>query len=147
MSRFSDALVRAFGRVNVVLYRRSGGRIFGRVGRAPILLLTTTGRRSGAPRTAPLLYLRDGRRFAVVASFGGHASHPAWYLNLTANPDVQVEVARQRFHARARTATAEEHARLWPKLVEMYGPYASYQRRTSRAIPVVLLEPTSEPDL
>jgi deazaflavin-dependent oxidoreductase (nitroreductase family) len=145
MNRLSDALVRALGRVNVALYRRSGGRVFGRVGRARILLLTTTGRRSGEARTAPLLYLRDESRFVVVASFGGHASHPAWYLNLAANPEVEVEVDRERFQARARTATPEEHARLWPTLVEMYGPYASYQRRTSRVIPIVLLEPAEEP--
>jgi len=131
VSALSDALVRTLGRLNIALYRRSGGRLFGRVGKAPILLLTTKGRRSGAPRTAPLLYLRDGERLAVVASFGGHPSHPAWYLNLTANPDVEVEVDRER-------------DRLRPKLVEMYGPYASYQRRTSRAIPVVLLEPKDE---
>ena len=140
MSRLSDALVRAVGRVNIALYRRTGGRLFGRVGRAPILVLTTKGRRSGAPRTAPLLYLRDGERLAVVASFGGHPSHPAWYLNLAANPEVEVEIDRERFTARARTATAGERERLWPRLVEMYGPYASYQRRTSREIPVVLLE-------
>ena len=145
MSRASDALVRALGRINVALYRRSGGRILGRVGKAPILLLTTAGRRSGEPRTAPLLFLRDGDRLAVVASFGGHPSHPAWYLNLTANPDVEVEVDRERFAARARTATPEERDRLWPGLVEMYGPYASYQRRTNREIPVVLLEPKIEP--
>jgi len=145
VSRASDALVRALGRINVALYRRSGGRILGRVGKAPILLLTTAGRRSGEPRTAPLLFLRDGDRLAVVASFGGHPSHPAWYLNLTANPDVEVEVDRERFAARARTATPEERDRLWPGLVEMYGPYASYQRRTNREIPVVLLEPRIEP--
>ncbi len=141
MNRLAAAVVRALGRLNVALYRWSGGRVFGRVGGARILLLTTTGRRSGEPRTAPLLYLRDGARFAVVASFGGHARHPAWYLNLTANPDVEVEVDRERFAARARTATSEERELLWPKLVEMYGSYASYQRRTRREIPVVLLEP------
>ena len=145
MRRITDALVRAMGRLNIALYRRTGGRLFGRVGRAPILLLTTRGRRSGASRTAPLLYLRDGERLAVVASFGGHPSHPAWYLNLAANPEVEVEIDRERFAARARTATTEERDRLWPMLVEMYGPYASYQRKTSREIPVVLLEPTPRP--
>ena len=133
-------LVRALGRMHVRLYRLTGGRFVGRVGKAPILLLTTIGRRSGKPRTAPLLYLRDGERLAIVASFGGHPTHPVWYLNLTANPEVNVQVGPDRFAATARTATPEEHASLWPLFVEMYPGYAGYQEKTSREIPVVLLE-------
>ncbi len=142
MSRFSDGFVRVMSRVTIALYRGTRGKIAGRVGKAPILLLTTTGRRTGAKRTTPLLYLRDGDRIAVVASYGGRPSHPAWYLNLTANPPVEVQVGRERFAAIARTATPDERAQLWPRLVEMYPAYASYEQRTSREIPVVLLERT-----
>ena len=126
--------------MHVRLYRLTGGRFVGRVGKAPILLLTTTGRRSGEPRTSPLLYLQDGERLAIVASFGGHPKHPVWYLNLTANPEVKVQVGRERFAATARTANAEERERLWPPFVEMYPGYAGYQEKTSREIPVVVLE-------
>ena len=132
-------LVRVLGRMHVRLYRLTGGRFVGRVGKAPILLLTTTGRRSGEPRTAPLLYLRDGDQLAIVASFGGHPKHPVWYLNLSANPEVQIQVGRERFAATASTANAEERKRLWPLFVEMYPGYAGYQRKTEREIPIVLL--------
>ena len=143
MSRLSDSLVRAMSRVNTALYRRTGGKVGGRVGKAPILLLTTTGRRSGAARTTPLLFLRDGDRIAVVASYGGRPAHPAWYLNLQATPTVGVQIGRERFAATARTAGPEEREQLWPRLVEMYGSYAAYQRRTNRTIPVVVLERVS----
>ncbi len=133
-------LVRPLGRFHVRLYRLTGGRFVGRVGKAPILLLTTIGRRSGEPRTAPLLYLKDGDRLAIVASFGGQPKHPIWYLNLTANPEVHVQVGREQFKATARTAGVEERARLWPRLVEMYPGYAGYQEKTDREIPIVLLE-------
>jgi deazaflavin-dependent oxidoreductase (nitroreductase family) len=133
-------LVRVLGRFHARIYRLTGGRFVGRVGKAPILLLTTTGRRTGAPRTAPLLYLRDGGQLAIVASFGGHPTHPVWYLNLQANPEVRVQVGRDRFTATARTASAEERERLWPLFVEMYPGYAGYQEKTTREIPVVVLE-------
>ena len=133
-------LVRPLGRFHVRIYRLTGGRFVGRVGKAPILLLTTTGRRSGQPRTAPLLYLEDGDQLAIVASFGGQPKHPVWYLNLTTNPEVDVQVGRERFTATARTATTEERARLWPLFVEMYPSYAGYEKKTTREIPVVLLE-------
>ena len=106
---------------------------------APVLLLTTTGRKSGKARTQPLLYLTDGDALVVVASFGGSREHPAWFLNLEANPDVEVQVGPEARRTRARVATQEERARLWPRLVQMYRPYESYQRRTEREIPVVIL--------
>jgi deazaflavin-dependent oxidoreductase (nitroreductase family) len=143
MSRLSDTFVQVMSRANIALYRSTGGRVAGRVGKAPILLLTTTGRRSGAARTTPLLFLRDGDRIAVVASYGGRPSHPSWYLNLRASPAVEVQVGRERFAATARTATLEEREQLWPRLVDMYGSYAAYERRTTREIPVVLLEPAA----
>jgi F420H(2)-dependent quinone reductase len=105
-----------------------------------VLLLTTTGRKTGKRRTSPLLYLRDGDMLAVVASEGGAPRHPAWYLNLAANPAVEVEIGRTREPRRARDASEDERARLWPRFVEMYAGYAAYERRTSRRIPVVLLE-------
>lgn len=134
------SVVRLASRLHVRLYRLLGGRLVGRVGRAPILLLTTTGRRSGRQHTTPLLYVREGDALAVVASFGGSPTHPAWYLNLSAHPDVEVQVGRERERRHARTAAPDERARLWARLLEVYPTYASYQRKTNREIPVVLLE-------
>lgn len=133
----------AYKTTNVVvntLYRASGGKLGGRMQGAPVLLLTTTGKRSGKKRTTPLLYLEDGGALAIVASKGGAPAHPAWFHNLRANPEVEVEVGRRRETRRARVASAEERERLWPRLVELYGSYASYQEKTTREIPVVLLE-------
>jgi deazaflavin-dependent oxidoreductase (nitroreductase family) len=128
--------------LNVWVYRLSGGRIGGRFLRgAPVCLVTTTGRKSGEPRTAPLLYLADGPRVVIVASQGGMSKHPVWYLNLTANPRCTVEIGSEKRAMVARTASAEEKAALWPRLVAMYRDYADYQARTERDIPVVILEP------
>ena len=135
------AVNRTMGALNRRLYRATGGKVGGSFKGAPVLLLTTTGRRSGKPRTNPLLYLRDGEALAVVASEGGAPRHPAWFLNLKANPGVEVEIGRERLRLRAREATGEERDRLWPRLLELYPPYGDYQRRTERQIPVVLLEP------
>jgi deazaflavin-dependent oxidoreductase (nitroreductase family) len=134
-----NPLISAIVGLNIGLYRLSGGRIMGKMGAAPILLLTTTGRTSGRARTVPLLYLKDGERFAIVASFAGAPKHPAWYLNLEANPKVELQVGRERFAGIARRASAEEKARLWPSLVAIYPSYADYQRRTTRDIPVVIV--------
>ena len=111
--------------------------------KSPVLLLTTTGRKTGEERTTPLLYLADGEDLVVVASNGGAPKHPAWLLNLRANPEATVEVGGRKLRVRAREAGPEEKERLWPKLVEMYGSYEDYRRRTDREIPVVLLEPIS----
>ena len=108
---------------------------------APILLLTVRGRKSGKPHTLPLLYLQDGEDCVLVASKGGWPSHPLWYLNLQADPNVTVQVGRDRRAMTARTANQEERSRLWPKLVAMYADYASYQSWTDRQIPVVILSP------
>jgi F420H(2)-dependent quinone reductase len=129
-----------FGAVNRRLYRATGGKLGGKMKGAPILLLTTKGRKSGKPRTAPLLYLREGDALAVVASEGGAPRHPAWFLNLQADPEVEVEVGRARERRRAREATGDERATLWQRLVELYPPYEIYQQKTERTIPVVLLE-------
>jgi deazaflavin-dependent oxidoreductase (nitroreductase family) len=108
-----------------------------------VLLLTTTGRRSGEPRTTPLIYGRRGDDYLVVASKGGSPEPPAWYVNLREQPDVEVQVLGDRFPARARTATAEEKPELWQEMVRHWPDYDSYQRRTDREIPVVVLEPQS----
>jgi deazaflavin-dependent oxidoreductase (nitroreductase family) len=127
---------------NRIVFRATGGRVGGRFGRAPILLLHHLGRKSGEHRVAPLLYMPDGDRYVIVASKGGVDRNPAWFHNITANPDTEVEVPRRgRVPVRARTATDEERAQLWPRLLEIYPTYAGYQRRTSRVIPLVILEP------
>jgi deazaflavin-dependent oxidoreductase (nitroreductase family) len=104
------------------------------------LLLTTRGRRSGRLRRTALLYGRDGDRYLLVASNGGARSHPLWYLNLVAQPEVQVQVAADKFAARARTAGAEEKPRLWRLMTSIWPDYDRYQQRTGRDIPVVILE-------
>jgi deazaflavin-dependent oxidoreductase (nitroreductase family) len=140
--RIGDVVIRIMSALNVWLFRLSGGRLGAKfLGGAPVLLLTTTGRRSGQKRTAPVLYLRDGERLVVVASKGGFSQHPAWYLNLAQNPDVEVEIGAERRPMRARAAGDAEKQALWPRLVTMYRDFDDYQARTEREIPVVLLEP------
>jgi deazaflavin-dependent oxidoreductase (nitroreductase family) len=104
------------------------------------LALTTLGRRSGKPRRTMLIYGKDGDRYVVVASKGGAPEHPLWYENLTAHPEVVVQVLADRFHARARTAEGEERARLWKRMAGIFPNYDEYQQKTSREIPVVVLE-------
>ena len=137
----SQLVFRVMSALNTWLYRLSGGKIAGSMKGAPILLLTTTGRKTGKTRVTPLLYLRDGENLVLVASKGGAPKHPVWFLNLEANPDVEVEVGRTRERRRARRAAPEERERLWPKVVEMYSGYADYQAKTAREIPLVILEP------
>lgn len=124
------------------ILRASRGRVLGRIFGMPTVVLETTGRKSGQTRrtmlTAPVV---DGDTVVLVASYGGDDRHPAWYLNLTADPDVVVEIGGRRREMRARTATAEEKAALWPRIVKSYRGYAAYQKRTDRDIPVVLLTP------
>jgi len=113
-------------------------------GLVPTLLLTTTGRKSGKPQLLPLIYGKTKNGYAIVASKGGAPSHPAWYLNLTAHPEVEVQVEAERFRARARTATEAERSTLWDQMVGIFSPYADYQKRTEREIPVVILEPLGD---
>jgi deazaflavin-dependent oxidoreductase (nitroreductase family) len=111
-------------------------------GLVPTLLLTTVGRKSGRELTLPLIFGCSDANYVVVASKGGAPTHPAWYLNLEANPEVRVQVKAEKFTARAHTADREERAALWPKMVGIYAPYAQYQTKTDRQIPVVVLTPT-----
>jgi deazaflavin-dependent oxidoreductase (nitroreductase family) len=109
----------------------------------PSLLLTTTGRKSGEKFIFPLFYGKDGNSYIVVASKGGAPEHPGWYRNMLVNPDVEIRVGTETSKARARTATGEERKRLWKKAVEFWPPYADYQKKTEREIPVVILEPAA----
>jgi deazaflavin-dependent oxidoreductase (nitroreductase family) len=122
-------------------FRANSGRILeGPFKGAPILLLGTTGARSGKPRTNPLAYTRDGERYVVIASKGGAPSHPDWYFNVQANPLVTVEVGGERFSARARVAEGAERERLYAAQAKIMPGFAEYQRKTTRQIPVVVLE-------
>jgi deazaflavin-dependent oxidoreductase (nitroreductase family) len=143
-SRFSMALgrvgLRLAGRFNVPIYRLSRGRLLAHVGRAPVLLLTTTGRRSGKRRTAPVVYLADGERLVVIGSNAGNDRPPAWALNLLANPDAEVEVRSDRSRVRARVAEGEQRAELWRRMNEQYSGFDDYRARTKRDIPLFVLE-------
>jgi deazaflavin-dependent oxidoreductase (nitroreductase family) len=127
--------------VHAGVYRATGGKLFGRMGTSPILLLNTVGRKSGNKRATPLLYVVDGEDFVIIASKGGTPTHPAWYLNLKANPDVTVEVGDRKVRVRAEEVSGEEKARLWQKMSEMYPTYDDYQNKTERQIPLLVLHP------
>lgn len=128
-------------RAHVQVYKATGGRLGGSYFRAPILLLEHVGRRSGTRRTTPLLYLDDHPDLVIVASRGGSKAPPAWWLNLEAGPSTAVRVGSERREVVARTATPEEKQELWPRLVDLYSDYETYQKRTDRDIPVVILSP------
>lgn len=126
--------------MHAFLYRLTHGVVGRRLVDNDILLLTTTGHRSGEEHTVPLLYLTDGDRYVVIASYGGRPHHPGWYENLVAQPEVGVQVRSRRQSMVARTATSEERQRWWPRVVAAYDGYAAYQSRTGREIPIVFLE-------
>ena len=140
--RLGSLAVRAMSAVNTWIFRASGGRFGSRFLRgAPVLLLTTTGAKSGVRRTTPLIYLADGPGVVLVASKGGMSHSPAWYHNLMANPECEVQIGSRTTRVVARRANAAEKAALWPKLVAIYRDYDEYQARTSRDIPVLILTP------
>jgi deazaflavin-dependent oxidoreductase (nitroreductase family) len=122
------------------LYRLTDGRLGGRISTMPVLLLTTTGRKSGVQRTVPLSYLDDGESYVVIGSRGGAPTHPAWYLNLEAHPEVEVQVGAERRRMRARRAGPAEAERLWPRILEVAPVYGKYRAKTRRDVPLVLLE-------
>jgi deazaflavin-dependent oxidoreductase (nitroreductase family) len=130
-----------YGAEHVRRYLETGGEVGYRWRNgAPILILTTRGRRSGEERLKPLIFGEDDGRYVVVASKGGARHHPDWYLNLRADPDVHVQVKAERFPARARTAEGEERARLWERMAAIWPAYDDYRQKTDREIPVVVLE-------
>ncbi len=129
-------------RGHAALYQVSDGRLGGRLPGLPsLLLLDHVGAKSGKRRTTPLVYMPDGDDLLVVASKGGYAQNPGWLHNLRAHPDTEVRIGRRRLQVRAREAGDEERRRLWPKAAEYNPHWARYRTRTSREIPLVLLEP------
>src|SRR5260370_6102016 len=139
------AFDRAFGAralaLHQFIYEIAGGGIGKRIGRARMLLLRTTGRKSGLPRTAALLYHRDDSSYVVVGSRGGSDLPPAWLLNLEAAPEVVVQVGTKRFPARARVASADERRRLWPEMTRLWPQYDRSQSQTRPSLPLVIRAP------
>ena len=139
----SDGFLKAMNGVHRGLLRLSGGRLGWTAADMPVLELTTTGRRSGRPRSVMLTSPhREGDRIVIVASKGGEDTHPAWFLNLRENPQVVVSMkGAPDVPMLARVTSREERERLWPIVAEKYANYAGYQEKTDREIPLVLLEP------
>ena len=137
----SKFIIKWMSRANAFVYKKTDGKLGGKFLKgAAVALLTTTGRKTGEPRVSPLLYLRDGDRVILVASQGGAAKNPMWYLNLKANPKVSVQIKDEMLNLTARDATEAERTEYWPKLVEMYSSFDDYQSWTDRVIPVVICE-------
>ncbi len=126
--------------IHRIIYQVSNGRIGSQFG-APVLLITTIGRKSGQPRTNPLFYLEDGENWVVVASNAGSDNHPAWWLNLLANPSAQIQIEERHYQVTAYAVTKEEKDRLWPRLLNLFSGYDDYQQMTERVVPVTMLEP------
>ena len=130
-----------FTRLHRAVYHASGGRLGARLYGMHMLLLTTTGRKSGEPRTIPLACFPDGEDWVVVGSNNGQDHHPGWWRNLQANPDASIRIRREEKRVRAIRAEGAEHARLWPWIKEQNPMYANYEKKTTREIPVVVLRP------
>ncbi len=140
----NPAFMRFMSMTHLFWYRLTGGVIGGSIGGRPILLLTTTGRKTGQPRTTPLQYLEDGENVVVIASNGGNPRHPVWWLNLEKNPQAEVQLKNQTKRVKAEAAKGEERERLWRAAVEAYSGYEGYQKTAEREIPVVVLRPEAE---
>ncbi len=136
-----DSWLKATGKLNVPIYRLTRGRLMNTVGTAPVLLLTSIGRRSGQPRTVPVVFLTDGERQVIVGSNAGNTRAPAWSYNLQANSDAEIEIGGDRRLVRARVIDGEERAELWRRVNEMYEGFDEYDAKTSRDIAVFALEP------
>jgi deazaflavin-dependent oxidoreductase (nitroreductase family) len=136
-----QTLFTATSKLNTQIYRLTRGRLWNKVGTAPVLLLTATGRRSGEPRTVPVVYLADSDRQIVIGSNAGHTRTPAWSHNLQANPEAEVQIGGRRRLVRARVAEGEERAELWRKMNEMYEGFDSYDANVAREIVVFVLDP------
>ena len=137
--------IRGLSRAHLTVYRVTRGRVLGSVAGMPVLLLTTTGRRSGKARTTPLTFLRDGTDLVVIPSNGGADRPPDWWLNLQQAPRAVVELGTHRSVVTARATSKGERERLWVVITATYAGYARYQERTTRRIPVVLLTPEGGP--
>ena len=136
-----DRTAKHLSSLHTLLYRATRGRVGRRLVDNDMLLLTTTGRVSGRLHTVPLLYLQAEEALVVIASWGGRAEHPHWYMNLLADPHAHVTLPGRELSVIARTASPQERHRLWPKAVAAYAGYATYQSRTDREIPIVYLDP------
>ena len=139
--RFVARAQRSLANLHVRAYRASGGRIGGSFRGSPVFVLRTTGRKTGITRETPLLYLPHGDDLVIIASNGGTASPPAWWLNLEANPRAEAMLGNRRIPVIASETSGEERRKLWESVVEMYPGYAGYQRKTDREIPVIRLRP------
>lgn len=138
----TTTIIKWMSRAQTWLYKKTDGRLGGKfLQGAPVALLTTTGRKTGEPRVSPLLYWREGDRIVLIASRGGSATNPMWYLNLKANPKVSVQIKDEVLHLTARDATEAERAEYWPKMAAMYTSFDDYQSWTDRVIPVVICDP------
>ena len=139
MARLKPNTIRRLGRLHAWLWKLCGGKLDNAFGKLPLMMLTTTGRKTGQRRTTPVLYLQDGTGLIVVASFGGNDMHPAWYLNLEKCPDAEVIVKGAHRKVLARKLSAEEKKVIWPRLVQLYPQFETYQQRTRREIPLMRL--------
>jgi deazaflavin-dependent oxidoreductase (nitroreductase family) len=139
MVRLKPNTIRLFGRLHVGLWKLCGGKLDNAFERLPFMMLTTTGRKTGRRRTTPVLYLQDGIGLIVIASFGGNDMHPAWYLNLEQCPQAEVIVRGEHRRVIAHKLTPEEKKLVWPRLVQLYPQFETYQQRTHREIPLMRL--------
>jgi deazaflavin-dependent oxidoreductase (nitroreductase family) len=146
MTNAKDVAARMVSGLHRTVFRLSNGRLANKGFGMPVVMLTTTGRKSGKRRTTMLTSpVQDGDRVVLVASYGGDDRHPSWFLNLRDNPEVELTMGGSTRSMRARAASTEEKAELWPRVVDAYKGYGQYQRRTERDIPLVLVEPVATP--
>ncbi len=142
---FGNVVTKVMSKMQAWIYRRSGGKYGGKfLQDTDVCLLTTTGRKSGKPRTTPLIYLEDGEDVIIVASKGGFSDHPQWYLNLRANPSARLQRGSETIEMRAREAAPEEVEQIWPRLLELYSDFDEYKGRAlarDRVIPLIVLTP------
>ena len=139
MARLKPGTIRLIGRLHAWLWKLAGGKLGNAFGRAPFMMLTTKGRKTGRSRATPVLYLQDGPDLIVVASFGGNDMHPAWFLNLEQCPEAEVLIKGERRRVVARRVSPEEKKVIWPRLVKKHPNFDIYQQRTSREIPLLRL--------
>ena len=140
-TKIPKAMSKAFSAMHRGVYKLSSGRIGGSFGASKVILITTTGRKSGKKRTLPLIGVDHGDGWGIIASASGHDTHPAWYLNLKANPEATVTVGKTEHSVVARILEGEERQQVWDQAVEANPDYAEYQKVTDRVIPVLALEP------
>jgi F420H(2)-dependent quinone reductase len=137
----TNPILVAFAKLNAAVYRRSGGRLMGTMGKSAICVVRMQGARSHTWRDIPLMYVPNGDGVILVASLGGAPKNPVWYHNLIANPDIEVQIKTTTRKLRARLASAAEKAAVWPRCVAAYPAYEAYQKRTTRDIPVFICDP------